>query len=210
MDLGRDLGGGVKEKDNQSRNLGPSTQQQQATRARRSLVAPAIGNNSEKHQLAQIGVVNTAAEQSRKVGVQIRQENQQEEQEGREYDARVAPCQEDADPEQDLQTAGTGGDSSRIEDGDSTREDKAHAQTRARQATQVPMNKTSWTSGEEETETQTEAFPDQTEDGEEDGSAPGGGASQRSASQGSGGDQSRATRLVSRPTLSAAPTESYL
>ena len=204
VDLGQDSVKGVGKKDNQSRNLGPNTQQQQATRARRSLVAPAIGNNSEKHQLAQIGVVNTAAEQSRKVGVQIRQENQQEEQEGREYDARVAPCQEDADPEQDLQTAGTGGDSSRIEDGDSTREDKAHAQTRARQATQVPMNKTSGTSGEEEAETQTEAFPDQTEDGEEEGGALGEGAFQKSASQGSGEDQNMATRPVSRPTLSAA------
>ena len=204
VDLGQDSGGGVKEKDNQSRNLGPSTQQQQATRARRSLVAPAIGNNSEKHQLTQIGVVNTAAEQSRKVGVQIRQENQQEEQEDRECDARAAPCQEDADPEQDLQIVGTGGDSSRIEDGDSAREDRAHAQARARQATQVPMNKTSGTSGEEEAETQTEAFPDQTEDGEEDGGAPGEGAFQKSASQGSGEDQNMATRPVSKPTLSAA------
>jgi len=131
VDLGQDSGGGVKEKDNQSRNLGPSTQQQQATRARRSLVAPAIGNNSEKHQLAQIGVVKAAADQSRKVGVQTRQDekNQQEEQEDRECDACAAPCHEDA--EQDLQTGGTGGDQSQDEDGDSSREDRAHAQARA-------------------------------------------------------------------------------
>ena len=118
VDLGQDSEAGEQEKDNQSRNLGLSTQHQQATCARRSMIAPAFGNNSEKHQLAQIGVVEAAVDQSRKVGVQARQDekNQQEEQEGRECDARAAPCHEDA--EQDLQTGGTRGDKSQDEDGD--------------------------------------------------------------------------------------------
>jgi hypothetical protein len=109
LDPGQDSGGGEQEKDTQSRNLGPSTQHQQPTRARHSLVAPAIENNPEKYQPAQIGVVEAQTDQSRKVRVQAKQDkkNQNQEQEDRECDARAAPGQEDA--EQELHTE-TGGD----------------------------------------------------------------------------------------------------
>ena len=133
-DLGQDPTAGEQEKDNQSRNLGPSTQHQQSTRARRSLVAPAIGNNPERDQSTQIGVVRAQTDQSRKVGVQARQDrNQNQEQEDRKCDARAAPDQKDA--EQELQTE-TGGNQSQDGDGDSSPEDRAHAQARARQTTQ--------------------------------------------------------------------------
>ena len=96
VDLEQGSGEGVREKDNQSRNLGLSTQHQQATRARRALVAPAIENNSERHQLAQVEVVKVAADQSRTGGVQINSEKKnQQEQEDTECDTRVTPCCEE-------------------------------------------------------------------------------------------------------------------
>ena len=202
-DLGQDPTAGEQEKDNQSRNLGPSTQHQQSTRARRSLVAPAIGNNPERDQSTQIGVVRAQTDQSRKVGVQARQDrNQNQEQEDRKCDARAAPDQKDA--EQELQTE-TRGNQSQDGDGDSSPEDRAHAQARARQTTQVPLNKTSGTSEGEETETQTEAFPLQTEDRQEDGNTTGRSVTQKSSKQEPGEDM--ATRPVSKPTLSAAAVQ---
>jgi hypothetical protein len=207
VDLGQDSEGGEQEKDNQSRNLGLSTQHQQPTRARRSMIAPANENNPERYQPTQIGVVEVAADQSRTVRVQAKQDkkNQNQEQEDRECDARAAPCQEDA--EQELHTGKTGGDRPQEqEEGDSPREDRARAHARARQATQVPLNETGGASGEE-AEAQIAACPDQAEDRKEDGSTIGRSASQKSSNQEPGERQDTTTRPVSKPTLSAAAAQ---
>ena len=142
-------GGEGQERDNQSRNLGSNTQMQQDARARPLLHVSPIEDNPEEQQSQCIGVVETAAEQDGTgVLIKTKKKNQNQEQEDRECDARAAPCQEDA--EQELHAGKTGGDRPQEqEEGDSSREDRARAHARARQATQVSLNETGGASGEE-------------------------------------------------------------